>query len=192
MKKLLEIISKCRECNWLPLGSRPVLSVSKVSKILIIGQAPGIRVHTSGIPWDDLSGERLRDWLGVTSEAFYDTEKFGIMPMWFCYPGTGKSWDLPPRKECAPLWHKQVIDKMKELECIILIWNYAQKYYLWKQAYPTLTETVKHYDEYLPKFFVLPHPSPRNNIWMKKNSWFEQDVLSDLKKCVREVIWEDE
>ncbi len=187
MKELLSTIRKCHVCD-LPCWPRPVLSVSKTSKILIIGQAPGIKVHMSGIPWDDPSGKRLREWLSVDESIFYDNSKIGIMPLWLCYPWTGKTWDLPPRKECAPLWHEKVLAEMPELECIILIGTYAQKYYLWKDMYPTLTQTVSYYQDYLPKFFVLPHPSPRNNIWMKKNPWFEKDVLPELKEVMRKLL----
>lgn len=188
MQKLITNIRKCQVCKWLPLGPRPIISLSKTSKILIIGQAPGVRVHKSGIPWDDPSWERLRQWLDMGKETFYDNTKVGIMPMGLCYPGTGKSGDLPPRIECAPLWHKKVIDEMKDLEMIILIGGYAQKYYLWKQIEKNLTETVRNYKSYLPKFFVLPHPSPRNNIWMKKNPWFEKDVLPNLKTQIEKIV----
>ncbi len=187
MKELLKQIAKCNICKWLPLGPRPIISVSKTSKILIIGQAPGIRVHTSWIPWDDPSWERLREWLNMNSNTFYDNSKVGIMPMWLCYPWTGKTWDLPPRKECAPLWHNEVIKHMPELEMIILIGQYAQKHYLWKDMQKNLTQTVKNYSNYLPKYFVLPHPSPRNNIWMKKNEWFEIEVLPELKKIIKKM-----
>ncbi len=161
--------------------ARPVCTFSKTSKIIIIGQAPGTRVHASGIPWDDKSGENLRSWMAVDSDIFYNEDRIAIVPMGFCYPGKGKSGDLPPRKECAPLWHKSILDTMNEVKLILLIGKYAQDYYLKKTAKKNLTETVRHFNDYLPKYFVLPHPSPRNNIWMKKNEWFKKEVLPTLK-----------
>lgn len=186
---LLTDIKNCTVCEkFLPLGPRPVVSVSKKSKILIIGQAPGTKVHASGIPWDDQSGKNLRSWLNVTNEQFYNPDIFGIVPMGFCYPGKGKSGDLPPRKECAPLWHEPLLKQLPELELILLIGVYAQKYYLKSDAKKNLTETVLHFDEYLPTNFVLPHPSPRNAIWMKKNPWFAHDVLPELQRRTQEII----
>lgn len=188
-EQLLNSIAQCSVCEaHLPLGPRPVISVSPESKILVVGQAPGIKVHASGIPWDDQSGKNLRSWLGVTNEQFYNTDLFGIVPMGFCYPGKGKSGDLPPRKECAPLWHEALMNHMPQLELTLLIGTYAQNYYLKKSAKKNLTETVLHFNEYLPTHFVLPHPSPRNAIWMKKNPWFEHDVLPSLKTAVHSII----
>ncbi|PHR72576.1 MAG: IclR family transcriptional regulator [Lutibacter sp.] len=189
MKKLLHKIKDCTICkDHLVLGPRPVLAAHKNSKIVIIGQAPGTKVHASGIPWDDASGRQLRKWLNVTDEEFYDVEKFAIIPMGFCYPGKGKSGDLPPRKECAPQWHQELFDKMPNLELIILIGMYAQNYYLKEKAKRTLTETVDNYPEYLPKYFVLPHPSPRNRFWFTKNPWFEREVLPELKERVKGLL----
>ncbi len=185
MEQLLSTIRKCTECqSSLPHGVRPILSASSQSKFIIIGQAPGSIVHRTGIPWDDKSGERLRSWLGVDKETFYDPKVFALLPMGFCYPGTGKSGDLPPRKECAPLWHDRVLEVIDQPSLVILIGAYAQKYYLGENRKSTLTETVNHYESYLPKFFPLPHPSPRNNIWLKKNQWFEKDVLPDLRSIL--------
>ncbi len=185
MEQLLSTIRKCTECqSYLPHGVRPILSASSQSKFIIIGQAPGSIVHRTGIPWDDKSGERLRSWLGVDKETFYDPKVFALLPMGFCYPGTGKSGDLPPRKECAPLWHDRVLEVIDQPSLVILIGAYAQKYYLGENRKSTLTETVNHYESYLPKFFPLPHPSPRNNIWLKKNQWFEKDVLPDLRSIL--------
>lgn len=187
--KLLEEISKCEVCKpFLQLGPRPVLSIYEKSKIAIIGQAPGKAVHLSGIPWDDKSGKNLRKWLGISDETFYNPHKIALIPMGFCYPGKGKSGDLPPRKECATLWHDQVFDTMKNLELVILIGTYAQNYYLKETKKRTLTDTVKNYEEYLPKYFVLPHPSPRNNIWMAKNGWFPENILPVLKLRIKEVL----
>lgn len=189
MKNLLTDIRKCEVCkSYLPLGPRPVLSASIKSKIIIIGQAPGTKVHQTGIPWNDPSGNQLRKWLNITDETFYNEKKIAIVPMGFCYPGKGKSGDLPPRLECAPLWHQQLLEKMPNIELIILIGMYAQKYYLKDRAKRTLTETVKNYKDYLPHYFVLPHPSPRNRFWLTKNPWFEKEVLPVLKEKVAHVM----
>lgn len=188
MNALITKIKNCNECAaHLPLGPRPVLAAHKESKIAIIGQAPGTKVHASGIAWDDKSGENLRAWLGVAEAIFYDPKSFAIIPMGFCYPGKGKSGDLPPRKECAPLWHAQIFEQLKSLELILLIGSYAQNYYLGTQKKKTLTETVKNYKDYLPKYFVLPHPSPRNNIWMAKNPWFTARVIPALQLRIKKI-----
>jgi uracil-DNA glycosylase len=185
MKKLLLEIRSCTVCKkFLPNTPRPVLQASVQSKIVIIGQAPGQKVQNSGIPWDDQSGNELRRWLGVSKEDFYNEKIFALVPMGFCYPGKGKSGDLPPRPECAALWHEPLLKKMKNVQLIILIGQYSQKYYLGEKLKPTLTETVKHYREYLPGFLPLVHPSPRNKIWQKKNGWFEKSVLPELRKIV--------
>lgn len=189
MDKLIRKIKNCQECKpYLVDGTNPVLRVSAQSKIVIIGQAPGRIVHESGVPWEDKSGDRLREWLGVTNEIFCDPYHFGIVPMGFCFPGSGKSGDLAPRKECAPLWHQSIFDKMQEVKLTLLIGSYAQKYYLGKSVKKNLTETVSSYEEYLPEFLPLPHPSPRNNIWLKKNPWFEKEVLRFLQKKIQETL----
>ncbi|MBD0401190.1 uracil-DNA glycosylase family protein [Flammeovirga sp. EKP202] len=189
MKNLIQEIKKCQLClPHLEHGVNPVMSASKKSKIIIIGQAPGSVVHKTGIPWDDKSGERLRSWLGVTEEEFYNDELFALIPMGFCYPGKGKSGDLPPRPECAPLWHDRVLNEIEEKPLILLIGTYAQKYYLKGLIKKTLTATVQNYKEYLPQHLPLPHPSPRNNIWLKKNEWFEDTVIPELKRRVKEVL----
>lgn len=193
MKKSLQVLNReinnCTLCaEHLELGPRPVISVHDDSKILIIGQAPGTRVHASGIPWDDKSGDNLRQWMGIDKETFYEVKEVAIVPMGFCYPGKGKSGDLPPRKECAPQWHEPILHEMNHIELILLIGKYAQDYYLAKEAKRNLTETVKSFREYLPKYFVLPHPSPRNNIWIKKNPWFKEEVLPELKVRVDEIL----
>ena len=180
MQGLLEQISQCRECAAsLAHEPRPVVRAHSSARLLIIGQAPGSKVHASGVPWDDPSGERLREWLQLERERFY-SEDVAIVPMGFCYPGKGKSGDLPPRPECAPLWHQPLLDALTQVELTLLIGSYAQKAYLPEVA-STLTETVKRVDDWLPKQVALPHPSPRNNIWLKKNAWFEQDVLPKLR-----------
>lgn len=186
---LLQQIKACTACaEYLPLGPRPVVSVGPHSKILVIGQAPGTKVHASGIPWDDASGKNLRKWLGVSNEQFYDTNLFGIVPMGFCYPGKGKSGDLPPRPECAPLWHSQIFDHLKEVKLTLLIGQYAQAYYLGKNRKGTLTETVQSFKAYSPKFLPLVHPSPRNGIWMRKNQWFENEVVPYLQEQVQKIL----
>jgi len=185
MDTLLTEIQDCNLCaQQLPLGPRPIVTAHPKSKIIIIGQAPGSIVHKTGIPWDDKSGENLRKWMGIDNSIFYDAQKVGLIPMGFCYPGRGKSGDNPPTKECAPKWHNLLLDAIKKPELILLIGTYAQKYYLGNTTKRTLTETVKNYQDYLPKFFVLPHPSPRNNIWQAKNEWFKVNVLPELKKQV--------
>lgn len=189
MKTLLKDIRNCEICKeHLVLGPRPVVSAHQDAKIIIIGQAPGTKVHASGIPWDDASGKELRKWLDITSEEFYDETKIAIVPMGFCYPGKGKSGDLPPRTECAPAWHEPLLSHMPNVELVLLIGMYAQKYYLKQTAKKTLTETVKNYHEYLPKYLPLPHPSPRNRFWLTKNPWFSQDVVPMLQKKVKTVL----
>lgn len=187
--QLIKEIQACSICEaHLPLGPRPVVDFSPKNKIAIIGQAPGTKVHASGVPWDDQSGKRLREWLGVDSETFYESELFAIVPMGFCFPGSGKSGDLPPRKECAPQWHKEVWNQLPNLSLILLVGAYAQSYYLGKTKERNLTETVRNFENYLPKYFPLVHPSPRNKIWQKKNPWFETEVLPVLKERVALLI----
>jgi len=189
MEELLAKIRACTVCkSFLPNYPKPVIRASTQSKILIIGQAPGQKVQNSGIPWDDLSGKELRRWLNVSNEQFYDTNLMAIMPMGMCFPGTGKSGDLPPRKECAPLWHAQVIAQMPNIQLTLLIGKYAQEYYLGKQAKENLTQTVAHFENYLPTYLPLPHPSPRNKIWIKKNDWFELQVVPVLQSMVAQLI----
>ena len=189
MQDLLYQIKQCTICkNHLPLGPRPIVSAHSEAKIVIIGQAPGTKVHASGIPWDDASGKQLRNWLNVSDGDFYDETKFAIIPMGFCYPGKGKSGDLPPRPECAPQWHKSLFDELKHVELVILIGTYAQNYYLKGGIKKTLTETVRNYKAYLPMYLPLPHPSPRNRFWLTKNPWFEVEVLPELQKRVNELI----
>lgn len=189
MEDLLHTIKQCTICSDdLPLGPRPIATAHPKSKIVIIGQAPGTKVHNSGIPWDDASGKQLRKWLNVSDEVFYDTTKFAIIPMGFCYPGRGKSGDLPPRPECAPQWHELLFNKMPNVELLILIGMYAQKYYLMRNAKKTLTETVANYKDYLPKHFPLPHPSPRNGFWLTKNPWFDKEIVPELRKRIIKAI----
>ena len=193
MKTLLTAINQCRICeSALELGCRPVVQAHPNAKLLIIGQAPGIKVHQSGVPFNDASGERLRLWLGIDSETFYDPTKVAIMPMGFCYPGKGKSGDLPPRKECAPQWHQALLAQLPNIEMTLLIGQYAQNYYLSNSNLgdkpKTLTETVKNWQQWAPNYVPIPHPSPRNNIWLKKNPWFEQEVIPYIQALIKTKI----
>lgn len=189
MKKLLAEIRSCDHCrHLLPHQPRPVLSVSSRSKIIVIGQAPGRKVHASGVPWDDQSGKILRGWLGVEDNTFYDVNNFAIIPMGFCYPGHGLHGDLPPRPECAGKWHPVVFPKLKKASLTLLIGWYAQKYYLGESAGPNLTETVKNFRKYLPHYFPLVHPSPRNGIWQRRNPWFMNKVVPELRARVEGAL----
>ena len=190
LSSLLTEIRACEICKeGLPHHEpRPIVEGTSKAKIMIVGQAPGSVVHASGVPWDDASGRNLRRWLGVTDEQFYDPNLFAIVPMGFCYPGKGKSGDLPPRPECAPKWHKPLFDLMPEIKLTLLIGLYAQTYYLGDRRKKTLTETVTNYKEYLPEYLPLVHPSPRNGIWQRKHPWFEAEVVPALQQVVKTFI----
>ena len=189
MQKLLTEIRSCKTCeSFLPNKPKPIIQASSQSKIVVIGQAPGQKVQESGIPWDDLSGKELRRWLGVSKEQFYNPQLFALMPMGFCYPGKGTSGDLAPRPECAPLWHNKLLAEMNIIKLILLIGQYSQKLYLAENFKPTLTENVKNYKEFLPKYMPLVHPSPRNKIWQKKNPWFELEVVPFLQDKVKIIL----
>ncbi|MEW7281128.1 uracil-DNA glycosylase family protein [Aquimarina sp. 2201CG1-2-11] len=189
MQNLLADIRACKVCDeHLALGPRPIVAAHPDATIAIIGQAPGTKVHLSGTPWDDASGKQLRKWLGITDQVFYDETKIALIPMGFCYPGKGKSGDLPPRPECAPLWHEQLFEKMPNVQLIILIGLYAQKYYLKDQIKKNLTETVKAGKEYWPTYFPTPHPSPRNRFWRAKNPWFEEEMVPMLQKLIQKNL----
>lgn len=167
------------------MGARPVVQFHPNARILVAGQAPGRRVHASGKPFDDPSGDRLRDWMGINKEDFYDAEQLAIVPMGFCYPGTGKSGDLPPRKECADTWRVSVLNALPNLELVLAIGQYAQQWHLKSTAKQSLTARVKDWQKYLRHGVLpLPHPSPRNNLWLRKNPWFEADVLPELKQRI--------
>ena len=189
LQSLLTDIRKCRECEaHLPHGPRPVLAASTESRILIMGQAPGSRVHESGVAWDDPSGVRLRDWMGISSDDFYDESKIALVPMGFCYPGTGRSGDLPPRKECSELWHERLLGNLTNVKLTLVIGRYAQDYRLGNKLKSTLTETVENWKDYTPVNLPLPHPSPRNNRWLKNNAWFLKDVVPYLQRRVKKLL----
>jgi len=186
--QLRESVRQCRICEAsLPFGPRPVVQIDGQAKILIAGQAPGRRVHDSGIPFDDPSGDRLREWMGISADTFYDPRRIAILPMGFCYPGTGKSGDLPPRTECAPQWRQQLLDAMPEIRLTLVIGQYAQRWHL-PDTRRNLTETVRAWKGYGPGVIPLPHPSPRNNIWLKKNPWFSELLLPALKERTRDAL----
>ncbi len=189
MLKVLTEIRKCAFCkDCLPLEPRPIISATVNSKIVLVSQAPGRKAHDNNRAWDDLSGKKLREWLGVTEEEFYNPNNFAVLPMGFCYPGKGKTGDLPPRKECAPLWHASVWEHFKRVELILLIGKYAQDQYLGASSKKNLTENVASYTDFLPTYFPLPHPSPVNHFWRGKNPWFEEDVVGELQDRVKALI----
>ncbi len=188
LNRLLQEIRACRACEAdLPFAPRPVLRASGTARLLIVGQAPGLRVQESGIPWSDPSGDRLREWIGIRRETFYDERQVAIVPMGFCYPGRGRSGDLPPRAECAELWFDRLHRHLRNVQLILLIGRYAQHYYLGEKCKSTLADTVRAWQEYQPKYLPLPHPSGRNNIWLRRNSWFESEVLPVLRRRCREL-----
>ncbi len=188
LSKLLANVRACRICeDALEAGVRPVLQVSGKARILIAGQAPGRRVHESGVPFDDPSGDRLRDWMGVSREVFYDAAQVAILPMGFCYPGTGQSGDLPPRPECAPEWRAQLLERLPALELTLVIGQYAARWHLDAKA-TKLTDLVRDWKRFGPDHLPLPHPSPRNNIWLKKNPWFAEEVLPQLRRRVKRAL----
>lgn len=186
---LLDQIRGCTLCTaHLPLGPRPVLQASADARLLIIGQAPGTKVHASGIPWSDASGRRLREWLGLDEATFYDAGRVAIVPMGFCYPGRAGSGDAPPRAECRATWHPRLMPLLPRAELTLLIGQYAQAYGLGETRKATLTETVRAWRDYLPRALPLPHPSPRNVAWFKANPWFEDDVLPTLRERVQALM----
>ena len=180
----------CRLCSR-SLEPRPVFRVGATARVLIVGQAPGRRVHETGIPWNDPSGDVLREWLAMDRETFYDTSRIAIVPIGLCYPGTVEGADLPPMPRCAPLWQPKFRAALPRIALTLLVGGYAQKYYLGARRRRTLAQTVRAFREYLPEFFPLPHPSWRNKAWLKANPWFAKDVIPALrrrvKRCVRSV-----
>ncbi len=189
MQQLLAEIRKCDYCKQhLPLPPRPILAGASQSKIILISQAPGKKAHEQNLAWDDASGKRLKLWLGVNNATFYDPSNFAILPMGFCYPGKAKTGDLPPRKECAPLWHQHVWDQFKNVKLTVIIGKYAQDYYLGDKSKKNLTQNIAHYKEFLPEIFTLPHPSPVNRFWFSKNKWFEETVIPDLRTRIAQIL----
>lgn len=196
--RLRRDIAACRICADRPLGRplphepRPVVRPSATARLCIASQAPGTRVHASGVPFTDPSGDRLRDWLGLTTDEFYDTSRVAIVPMGFCFPGQDeRGADLPPRAECAPAWHVRLFAAMPQLELILIIGQHAQHWHLGPERAATMTETVRRWRDYLerdPALLPLPHPSWRNNLWLKKNPWFDSEVLPELRRRVRGLI----
>lgn len=189
LKRLLAEVRACRLCEAaLPLGPRPVLRAAASARLLIVGQAPGTRVHETGIPWNDPSGDRLRDWLAVDRETFYDQSRIAIIPAGLCYPGRKGSGDAPPRPECAPRWHPPLLARLPALELVLLVGQYAQAYYLGAGRRPTLAQTVREHAAYGPRFLPLPHPSPRNKLWLRRNPWFEAEVVPHLRRRVAALL----
>ena len=183
---LLKEVRACTICAaHLPLGPRPVLQVDARARILIAGQAPGSKVHASGVPFDDASGERLRQWMGISREQFYDSGLVAILPMGFCYPGTGQSGDLPPRPECAPQWRARLLASMPNIELTLVIGQYAMQWHLPERSTGNLTETVLAWRDHWPDVLPLPHPSPRNNPWLKVNPWFDLDLVPAMRERIR-------
>lgn len=188
IERLAKQVRQCTLCEpHLPLGANPIIQVHEHSKILIAGQAPGRKVHETGILFNDPSGDRLRFWLGVDKETFYDARNFAVLPMGFCYPGTGPSGDLPPRPECAPKWRKPLLEALKDIRLTLVIGRYAMDYHLPEKP-KTVTDAVKNWHQYWPEVLPLPHPSPRNNRWLKKNPWFEETVIPALQKRVKTLL----
>ena len=190
-ERLDRVVAEARACTVcaasLPHGPRPILQAGSNARVVLIGQAPGRKVHDTGIAWNDPSGVRLRGWLGLTDAEFYDPQKVAIVPMGFCYPGKSRSGDAPPRPECAPLWHDRILDLLPNDRLVVILGSYAQERYLPDRS-TTLTETVSRWAEYLPDRAVMPHPSPRNRHWLAKNPWFEADAVPAIAARVREVI----
>ncbi|HEY7690663.1 MAG TPA: uracil-DNA glycosylase family protein [Dongiaceae bacterium] len=190
LDQLLRDVRACRLCaEHLPLGPRPVLRMTPTARLLIIGQAPGTKVHESGIPWNDRSGDRLRQWLTIDRDVFYDESRIAIMPMGFCYPGVDRNGgDLPPRRECAPKWHAGLRVHLPDIALTLLVGQYAQAHYLGDRRKPTMTETVRAWRDYGPAYLPLPHPSWRNTGWLKKNPWFEAELVPELRSRLRVII----
>ena len=189
LDNLLVAIRSCRACDtFLPLGAKPIIQAGSEARILIVGQAPGAGVHATGIPWDDPSGERLRSWMGISPEVFYDRTRIAIMPMGYCYPGRGQGGDAPPRPECAVLWHDKLLAQLPAVELTLLVGSHAQRQFLGRRRKSSLTETVRSWKEYGPAYIPLPHPSPRNQPWLVRHTWFEQEVAPALGSRVRALL----
>jgi len=190
LDELMQQVRACRLCaQWLPHEPRPVIRASVSSRILVVGQAPGRRVHETGIPFNDPSGDRLREWMGVTRDQFYDERLMAILPMGFCYPGTGRSGDLPPRPECAPAWRQALLSRLPDIQLTLVIGQYAQAWHL-PDAGRSVTENVRAWRRYWPQLVPMPHPSPRNNLWLRRNPWFEQEVVPALRERIAALLQE--
>ena len=190
-RQLLTEVRRCRICaDALPLGARPVLQCDPRARILIAGQAPGRKVHASGIPFDDPSGDRLRDWMGIDRDLFYDRSRIAILPMGFCYPGTGRSGDLPPRPECAAQWRAPLLAALPQIRLTLVIGRYALDYHLGRRS-ESLTDRVRSWRDYHPDLILLPHPSPRNNRWLKQNPWFDRELLPELRALTRKLLTQE-
>jgi uracil-DNA glycosylase len=191
MNSFASLLAEVRACTLcaahLPHGPRPVLQIHPQARILIASQAPGRKVHESGVPFDDASGDRLREWMGLTREVFYDSRRIAILPMGLCFPGTGKSGDLPPRPECMLAWHDLLLGHLRHLEMTLVVGRYAQAYHM-NEVRASLTETVRNWRSHWPKIVPLPHPSPRNNIWLSRNPWFEKELVPILRRRVSEIL----
>jgi len=185
---LLQLVRACNICTDLPLGPKPILQVGSHAKILIVGQAPGRITHEKGVAFDDPSRRRLRQWLGVSSETFYNPDKISILPMGFCFPGTGKSGDLPPRPECAEAWREQLLSQFTKIEMMLIIGQYAIDWHVRDGRKVTLTQRVLEWRDKFPVQLILPHPSPRNNRWLKRNPWFEAEVIPVLQSKTQEIL----
>ena len=185
---ILESVRACTLCSDLPLGPNPIFQLHPDAKILIAGQAPGKRTHHKNIPFDDPSGDRLRGWMGIDRDTFYNESKISILPMAFCYPGTGKSGDLPPPPQCADQWRHQLLKLLPNIELTLVIGKYALDWHLGNQQAQTLTETVNQWQNYWPHTLPMPHPSPRNNRWLKNNPWFAEEILPMLKSRVASLL----
>ncbi|WP_291180517.1 uracil-DNA glycosylase family protein [Hyphomicrobium sp.] len=200
LDRLVSEIRSCRQCRAAPSGvplphqPRPVLRVSATARLAVVGQAPGTRVHASGVPFSDPSGVRLRAWMDVSDAEFYDETRIAIIPMGFCFPGLDAAGgDLPPRAECAPLWRPRLFGLLKQLELVLLVGMYAQRWHLGAECGATLGETVRDFRQILarhrrPRFLPLPHPSWRNNAWLKRNPWFETELLPVLRREVADLV----
>ncbi|MEO5733105.1 MAG: uracil-DNA glycosylase family protein [Rubrivivax sp.] len=189
LPQLLQEVRACRLCEaHLPLGPRPVLQAGAAARILVVGQAPGARVHATGVPWDDPSGDRLRQWMGVDKRTFYDAQRIALIPMGLCFPGRGVGGDLPPRPECAPKWMEALLERLPQIEMTLLIGLHAQRHFLGVRRQRSLTDTVRQWQDHAPRFVPLPHPSPRNTPWFKKHPWIEQDLLPMLRLRVGHVL----
>ena len=188
LERLLKDIRACRLCTDLPLGPRPVLHVQASARILIVGQAPGTRVHATGQSWNDPSGDRMRRWMGIDRATFYDESKIALASMAFCYPGKAKRGDLPPRPECAPHWREKLHAHLPNIQLTLLFGQYAQAWYLGKRRGKTLAETVAKWQDYMPEFLPLPHPSPRNIRWFQRHPWVEADIVPALRERVHELL----